>query len=129
MFLKAKKKVLSKYKSPRFFVSVPYSIKILVYFFFFFPPLCQEIFYSAVSLKTKTEYNCFELACVAGVRKGKGRELERETTRAQIPLPLPLLTPATQASFECTYLIQYRTLPMGLFLNFTIRSVRLLQCP
>ena len=48
------------------------------------------------------------LACVAGVRKGRGRELGRETTREggvipvslarpNSPLPLPLLTPATQA--------------------------------
>ena len=43
------------------------------------------------------------LACVAGVRKGRGRELGRETTRPirsrapKFPLPLPLLMPATQA--------------------------------
>ena len=34
------------------------------------------------------------IACVAGVRKERGRELGRETTT----LPLPLLTPATQAN-------------------------------
>ena len=39
------------------------------------------------------------VACVAGVRKEKGRELGRENTRAQIPSSpsIPLLTPATQA--------------------------------
>ena len=39
------------------------------------------------------------IACVAGVRKGRGRELGRET-RARIPLfPSPgPLTPATQAT-------------------------------
>ena len=57
------------------------------------------------------------MACVAGVRKGREKELGRETTRegggrrgglgfgvpflspsrAKFPLPLPLLTPATQA--------------------------------
>ena len=41
------------------------------------------------------------LACVAGVRKGRGRELGRKTTRptrSRAPkFPLPLLTPATQA--------------------------------
>ena len=52
----------------------------------------------------------FHLACVAGVRKGRGRELGRETTcptrsRAPkfplpLPLPLPLLTSATQARFH-----------------------------
>ena len=41
------------------------------------------------------------VACVAGVRKGRGRELGRETTRSRapkLPLPLLLLTPATQAT-------------------------------
>ena len=54
------------------------------------------------------------VACVAGVRKGRGRELGGETAREgggrreegnlsflprapKFPLPLPLLTPATQA--------------------------------
>ena len=40
------------------------------------------------------------LACVAGVREGRGRELGRETfppCAPKFPLPLPLLTPATQA--------------------------------
>ena len=39
------------------------------------------------------------VACLAGVREGRGRELGRETTRTpKFPLPLPLLTPATQAT-------------------------------
>ena len=49
------------------------------------------------------------LACVAGARKGRGKELGRETTRegggrrvtfprAQKKFPFPLLTPATQAT-------------------------------
>ena len=50
------------------------------------------------------------VACVAGVRKGRGRELVGETAREgggrnlsflprapKFPLPLPLVTPATQA--------------------------------
>ena len=40
---------------------------------------------------------------MAGVRKGRGRERERETTRSCAPKfsPfLPLLTPATQANFK-----------------------------
>ena len=42
------------------------------------------------------------LACVAGVRKERGRELDHETTRSRalkFPLPRPLLTPATQAIY------------------------------
>ena len=44
------------------------------------------------------------LACVAGVRKerGRGRKLDHETTRSRalkFPLPRPLLTPATQAIY------------------------------
>ena len=46
------------------------------------------------------------LACVAGVRKergrGRGRKLDHETTRSRalkFPLPPPLLTPATQAIY------------------------------
>ena len=52
----------------------------------------------------------FHLACAAGIRKGRGRELGRETTcptlsgapkfPLPLPLPLPLLTPATQARFQ-----------------------------
>ena len=38
------------------------------------------------------------VACVAGVRKERGRELGREPTCSHAPnFPLPLLTPATQA--------------------------------
>ena len=65
------------------------------------------------------------LACVAGVQKGRGRELGRETARGgggrrvpylspsrapassrapKSPLPLPLLTPATQAKPSQTLL-------------------------
>ena len=44
------------------------------------------------------------LACVAGVRKerGRGRKLDHETTRScalKFPLPPPLLRPATQAIY------------------------------
>ena len=38
------------------------------------------------------------VACVAGVRKGRGRELGHEPTCSRAPnFLLPLLTPATQA--------------------------------
>ena len=38
------------------------------------------------------------LACMAGVRKGRGRKLGRETTLSRAPkFPFPLSTPATQA--------------------------------
>ena len=48
---------------------------------------------------------CIKLACVASVRKGRGRELGRETTRERalapnFPHPLPLITRATQASIK-----------------------------
>ena len=49
------------------------------------------------------------VACVAGVRKGRERELWRETTRPtrtrapKFPLPLPLLTPATQATGDTSH--------------------------
>jgi len=51
-------------------------------------------------IKHLTPLTISDLACVAGVRKGRGRELGRETTRSRapsFPLPFPLLTPATQA--------------------------------
>ena len=46
------------------------------------------------------------LACVAGVRKGRGRELGRETARVGggrrgCQFPLPLLTPTTHARKKC----------------------------
>ena len=53
------------------------------------------------------------LACVASVRKGRGRECRRELVRetthaAKFPFPLPLSTPATQATrfqaLACLYL-------------------------
>ena len=48
------------------------------------------------------------LACVAGVRKGRGRELGREThTLSCAPkFPLPLSTPATQAT-PCPFRVPF----------------------
>ena len=91
MFLKAKKRFCRNIRVHGFlfqFLTVLQDWSI----FFLFPPFVLRRIYSSVSLKTKPEYNCFELACVAGVRKGKGRELGRETTGAQIP-PSPSPSP------------------------------------
>ena len=49
-----------------------------------------------------------QMACVAGVRKGRGRELGRETTRPNPPFPFPFLTPATQAISQTTLLASLR---------------------
>ena len=59
--------------------------------------------------ETNRSITC-EVACVKGVRRGRGRELGRETTRegggtrgtrSRAPkFPLPLLTPAMQATLK-----------------------------
>ena len=84
MFVKAKKRFCRNIRVHGFLFQFLTVLKYCSIFFRFSPFVSRNI-YSAVSLKTKTEYNCYELASVAGVRKGKERELERETTHAQIP--------------------------------------------
>ena len=73
-----------------------------------------------------------ELACVSGVRKGRGRELGRETTRfsrayqdslSQNSLSVPFQTPATQARRSWIYYSFSTLFEAGRLLTFSAFSM------